>query len=131
MKRFVLIFLIAVLGSCDSPEDIVIDKEQPAVSIQLPPRNEIYQPGDSVLIKAVLSDNVHLRKGSVHIHDQFLPSPADTVFSYEFFIDSKDFELDTLWVVNDASDKTYRIYIDATDMAENYAVQLRYFHQYH
>lgn len=130
IRTLILIVPISIF-SCDNQEQNEIDNVPPIIEIFLPERNIIYSPGDTVFINASLSDNTALRSGSVHIHDQFLPAPADTVFSYEFISNNVNFELDTFWIVNDPSDKTYTIYVDGVDKAENYTQNLRYFHQFH
>lgn len=108
-----------------------IDKEPPSVDILSPERNTIYSPADTVRIKALLSDNISLRRAFVHIHDQLLPSGKDTLFTTQFKLNRKSFQIDTFCVVNDPLDKNYVIYFDVIDQSENLTEMLRYFHQYH
>jgi hypothetical protein len=126
-----VIFAMLIVFSCDDQHAEELDKSGPTIDILLPERNIVYSPGDTVFIHANLSDDKALRKGSVHIHDQFLPAPADTVFSYEFIPTGNHFELDTFWIVNDPFDKSYTIYVEGADKAENFTQNLRYFHQFH
>ncbi|HEY3406147.1 MAG TPA: hypothetical protein VGK59_22325 [Ohtaekwangia sp.] len=119
--------LMSLLISCDSQERGLVDKQRPEVDFFLPEKNFIYSPGDTVFISAVLRDNTAIRKGSVHIHE----NETDTVFLYTFENPPAVFELDTFWIVNDPRDKSYVIYIDAVDNADNFIQQLRFFHQYH
>jgi hypothetical protein len=125
------IVLVFLIYSCREEVPGEVDRQAPEIEIFSPERNIIYQPGDTVAIHTLFSDNTLLKRGSIHIHDQSLPSPGDTVFSYEFSIGKMYFELDTFWIVNDLTDKSYIIYIDGEDVAENYVQKLRYFHQYH
>jgi hypothetical protein len=127
---WILLFLFFTISSC-SQEEIAVDQEAPEINILFPESNTEYAQGDTVFIRAYFSDLKGLRNGSVHIHDQFLISPADTVYSYSFRLNDVIFDLDTFWIVNDPSDKSYVIYIDGTDRAENYTQKLRYFHQFH
>jgi hypothetical protein len=128
--RCIVFFLFTLNSSCND-DDVKVDKQPPEIEILSPERNTIYSQGDTVYIKASLSDNSSLRKGFVHIHDQLLPVGKDTLFSYEFNVNAKDFVLDTICIVNDPVDKNYVIYFDAIDQAENITELLRYFHQYH
>ncbi|HTJ48082.1 MAG TPA: DUF4625 domain-containing protein [Cyclobacteriaceae bacterium] len=129
--RNIILLILMVLVSCNDQEHLTIDKKPPEIEILSPERNTIYSQGDTVHIKASLSDNTLLRKGFVHVHDQLLPVGKDTLFSYEFNVNAKNFELDTICIVNDPVDKNYVIYFDAIDQAENITELLRYFHQYH
>lgn len=117
--------------SCDQPELAEIDMISPLIEIVAPERETIYAPADTVFIKALVSDNTKLRKASVHIHDLSLVAPADTVFVCDYFMNLQNFAIDTFWVVNEPSSKTYLIIFDCVDQAENGADKLRYFHQRH
>jgi hypothetical protein len=130
VPRDLFFILIIAFCSCNEPDDQVIDTQSPQIDVVSPEEYFFYSPGDTVFIKARVSDNISLREGSVHIHDQFVPAPDDTVFVYEFS-KKTPFELDTFWIVNDPLSKNYTIYIDAVDKAENYAVTQRDFYQYH
>jgi hypothetical protein len=117
--------------ACKEDERPFVDKELPKIEIYSPQKDFFYKQGDTVFIKAYITDNSFLRKGSVHIHDQFLPVGQDTVFVYEFSVKDKVVELDTFWKVNDAADKNYTIYFDAVDQSENLTEKLEDFYQYH
>ena len=121
-SAFVIVFILA---SCGDKDVVVIDTTAPLVDTIAPDRNQEYAPGDTVFIHALLSDDQQLWKGGVHIHD------PDTVFNYEFLINEPSFEIDTFWIVNDLYDKTYRIYVDGFDKAENLTSQQRLFFQRH
>lgn len=129
-SRDLLFILTIAFCSCNEPEDQEIDTQSPHIEVVSPEEYCFYSPGDTVFIKAYISDNISMRKGSVHIHDQFVPAPDDTVFVCEFSMKTS-FDLDTFWIVNDPLNKNYTIFIDAVDKAENYTVTQQDFYQYH
>jgi hypothetical protein len=122
---------ILLASSCDKNNEPVIDKEAPVIEILEPEDNFFYAQGDTVFIKALLTDNTLLRKGSIHVHDEFQPFGQDTVFVHEFNLKVNAVMLDTFWIVNDPLDKNYVIYIDAIDQSENLTDKFHHFYQYH
>lgn len=131
MKASRSAILICIAFACDENEPKEVDVIPPLIEVVSPDREMVYGPGDTVRIMVVFSDNADLRKGSVHIHDLSMPSPNDTVFVLESFMQGNAFALDTFWIVNDPLDTSYVIYFDCVDRAENLSDQLRYFHQFY
>ena len=76
--QFCVLFFLLVLTACNKEASVPIDKKPPDVEIFSPDRNVIYSQGDTVFIKASMSDAGILGKGSVHIHDQLLLAGKDT-----------------------------------------------------
>jgi hypothetical protein len=131
LSSFLIVIVFFAGIRCGQEDRVEIDRQPPGIELFSPDRNKIFSPGDTVFINALLSDNVSVRSCAVHIHDAFLQPPADTVFSCKFRISTTPYPIDTFWIVNDSQDKSYIIYIEGLDKAENYNQILRYFHQYH
>ncbi|MEJ1242208.1 DUF4625 domain-containing protein [Chryseolinea sp. T2] len=132
VRALILVLMLPALTLCSSEDsEYVDDVEAPSIRVVTPLEEHFYKPGDTIFIRASFSDDHLLRTGSVHIHDQFIESPRDTVFVYQFRIEERTFELDTFWIANSELNKNYDIYMDATDYAENYEQTRRTFYVYH
>jgi hypothetical protein len=118
-----LLFAIS-LSMCKEP-DIVVDETAPVIEVREPVRNQVFAPGDTVFIRASIADDRALWKAGIHIHN------PDTVFNYKVALETATVELDTFWIVNDADDRSYTIYVDGYDKAENLSQSVRAFHLRH
>lgn len=132
VKVVVLIpILLLVMTSCEEDGSSMVDINAPSIKVEFPTNESFGRPGDTVFIRAVITDESKIRKGSVHIHDQFVESPFDTVFVYQFRVDERSLKLDTFWIPNSPFDKNYDIFLDATDYADNYRQKKLTIYVYH
>jgi hypothetical protein len=107
MKKLTLIFLIFVSACSKS------DETAPAISITLPEQNQVFAAGQTITIKATVTDN-----NSIHmVHTIVTDNSGGHWVHSEEHTDAKNFEVNKTFTA--ISGKTYTIHIDASDHNEN------------
>jgi len=107
MKRFSVLFLLFALG-CSKKDEIA-----PLISVTSPTDNQIFAAGQTVNIKATVTDN----EGIHMIHVIAIDNSGGHWVHSEEHVDGKTFEINKSFVTNPG--KTYTITIDAIDHDEN------------
>lgn len=111
MKRFVPVILFFV-AACTKKDEIA-----PVITIASPVANQVFSPGQTVTIKATVTDNESLHM----IHVIAVDNTGGHWVHSEEHVDGKIFEINKTFVAN--AGKNYTISIDATDHDENTVTQ--------
>jgi len=111
MRRFASVILFFV-ASCGKKDEIA-----PVISIASPMANQVFSAGETVTIKATVTDNESLHM----IHVIAIDNTGGHWVHSEEHVDGKTFDINKTFVAN--AGKNYTISIDATDHDENTATQ--------
>lgn len=95
------------------------DTQPPVIQVISPTPNQVFNAGDSVHIRAQVSDNTEIHE--VHCFVT-IGTTSTLVLHFEEHLDAASFTLDKAFAVQ--SGVTYRIEIDANDHSDNAAQQL-------
>jgi len=109
MKRFAVVVL-CFIAACTKKDEIA-----PVITIETPVENQVFAAGQTVTIKANITDNdgVHM------IHIIAVDNTGGHWVHSEEHVDGKSFERVKTFVAN--AGKKYTISVDATDHDENSA----------
>lgn len=107
MKRFSVLFLVFFFA-CSKP-----DETAPVISITSPEQSRVFAAGQTITIKATITDN-----NSIHmVHTIVTDNSGGHWIHSEEHTDGKNYEVNKTFTA--ISGKTYTIHIDATDHNEN------------
>ena len=107
MKRFATLILFFATA-CTKKDEVV-----PEISIISPIENQVFSAGQTITIKAAVTDN----EGVHTIHVIAVDNTGGHWVHSEEHVDGKTFEVVKTFVAN--AGKNYTISIDATDHSEN------------
>jgi hypothetical protein len=111
MKILPVLVLVFVFG-CKKHDEIA-----PEISVTSPQQNQVFSSGQTVTIKATITDN----EGLHMIHVIAVDNTGGHWVHSEDHVDGKTFQVNKSFVTNPG--KTYTITIDATDHNENAATK--------
>lgn len=112
MKRIISGLLLFFVFGCKKSDEI-----SPEIVVTSPQQNQVFSPGQTVTIKATITDNVGLHM----IHVVAVDNTGGHWVHSEDHIDGKSFEVNKAFIANPG--KTYTITIDATDHDDNIATK--------
>lgn len=107
MKKLCSLFLIFAFG-CSKPDEIA-----PTVSITSPEQNQVFAVGQTVTVRATITDN----EGIHMVHTIVTDNTGGHWVHTEEHTDSKTYDVNKTFTT--ISGKTYTIHVDATDHNEN------------
>lgn len=107
MKRLSVVFLVFIF-SCSKP-----DETAPVISISSPEQSQVFSVGQTITIKASITDN-----NSIHmVHTIVTDNSGGHWVHSEEHTNGKIYEVNKTFTA--ISGKTYTIHIDATDHNQN------------
>lgn len=134
MKKIVILSFAALsFIACNSDDDNSLDQEKPMVNIILPTDHQEYEPGDSINIQALLTDNESLASYKIEIHSaadghththsvSSLDDDGHVEFHYEadYEISGTSYEVNqTIPIPENAEETHYHVGIFVLDDAGN------------
>jgi len=111
MKRFATLIVVFIIG-CTKKDEVA-----PMITIQSPVENQVFLAGQTITIKATVTDNESLHM----VHVIAVDNTGGHWVHTEDHVDGKSFEVVKTFVTN--AGKNYTISIDATDHDENTATK--------
>ena len=108
MKEFMPCILIVILLSCKKS-----DETPPVITMISPNENQIFTSGQSVTVKASITDDTGIHM----IHLIVTDNTGGHLIHMEEHFDGRNYNLNKSFSVQ--SGKTYTIHIDAADHADN------------
>jgi short-subunit dehydrogenase len=111
MKRLAT-FIVLFITDCTKKDEVA-----PVITIQSPVENQVFSAGQTITIKATVTDNESLHM----VHVIAIDNTGGHWVHSEDHVDGKSFEIVKTFVTN--AGKNYTISIDATDHDENTATK--------
>ena len=111
MKRLTT-FIVLFITACTKKDEVA-----PVITIQSPVENQVFSAGQTITIKATVTDNESLHM----VHVIAIDNTGGHWVHSEDHVDGKSFEIVKTFVTN--AGKNYTISIDATDHDENTATK--------
>lgn len=71
LKLFLPVIAAALVTSCSSDDNTVVDTQSPTIAVGEPHNEEEVAPGEELHIEAVFTDNVALASYKIEIHEDF------------------------------------------------------------
>ena len=108
MKKFLLPILVIALYGCGKSDELA-----PEVAVISPANNQVFQGGQTVSVKAEISDN----EGIHMVHAICMDETGGHLLHFEEHLDAKTYSLNQSFPT--ISGRTYTLDIEATDHADN------------
>jgi hypothetical protein len=117
MKRFYILLIICIAGSCTKNNGSASDKELPVIQLLLPANNQVFTAGQPVNINGLITDNGKLAEVHVHIYNN---GTGQLLIDINRFPDTGSYTLDETF--QSVAGIQYKIQLVAIDKAANQQV---------
>lgn len=117
-SQVLILFVLVLLFSCKTD---IGDVQIPTIAMSSPNYGRTYIVGDTVFVKITFRDNIELKNGHVHMHNETMNEHRIDWF---FNMTGTSYSVDTMYVIQETDYSDFTIEVHTSDLAGNPASKL-------